>query len=211
MLGKEKRRTAKVRNGIMTRVDADRISKAATRTSHPEKMWAYAYVVVADELVWTLERRVRQHQIIGRLSKALIEATILLVDKVGCRTALDGTAENRPLSRSLARASYGLRCTVDDRTGSHTVRELLSGVDRWLCRARREVFAQFEATSVTQVEIGAVAHHHGATLLAEHHATIETAEHITPAAAGWDSDAERHMRKRVFTLISPSLLQTATD
>ena len=83
MLGKEKRRTAKARNGIMTRVDAGRISKAATRMSHPETMRVYAYVVVADGLVWTWGWQVRQHQIRSRRSKALIAAAILLDDEVG--------------------------------------------------------------------------------------------------------------------------------
>ena len=38
MLRKEKQRATTARNDIMTRVDAGGISKAATCTSHPEKM-----------------------------------------------------------------------------------------------------------------------------------------------------------------------------
>ena len=67
--------------------------------------------------------------------------------------------------------------------------DLLAGVDRWLCRTQRDVLNQYKSTCATRVETGAVAHHCGATLLAEHKATMER-ERFNAAKAKAKAEAD---------------------
>ena len=109
---------------------------------------------------------------------------------------MDDTTDDCPMCQLLANTDYLLRCTVDNRTGNHTVHTLLAWADFWLYRAGRALLEHYEATGVIQVKIGTDVHHCGITLLAKHRAAIEAAAHVPPAATGRHSDNKQHMRER---------------